>query len=155
MKVQEIMSRGEVVFATPQDTIEALARLFEKGDVGAIPVVQERQEKKVVGIITDRDIVVAVVAAGHDPKKSIVEQFMTRDPRCIRPEAEVGDAARIMQQTHVRRVPVVDGKGALVGMVAQADLARKMPSSETVKDTVAKVSEPGKGPKKGEEKRAA
>ena len=141
MKVKEIMTGGEIAFATPKDTIEHVARLMKTRDVGSIPIVDGRESKKLVGIITDRDIAIGVVAGGQDPKRSIVEQFMSRDLATAKPDDDVERIAKLMQEKQVRRVPVCDEQGKLAGMVAQADLARERVSPRTVKETIAKVSE--------------
>jgi CBS domain-containing protein len=121
MKAQDIMTRDPAC-CTPTDTVQHAARLLQEHDCGCLPVVEDQQSRRVVGVITDRDIACRSVARGWSADTS-VEAVMSPNPVCCSPEAEVREVERIMVERQVRRVPVEDGDGCCVGIVAQADLA--------------------------------
>lgn len=102
---------------------------------------------RVVGVITERDITCRCVAEGKDPSTPVAE-VMTSGARCCGPDDDVSEAERIMAEAQVRRVPVVDGQGCCVGMVAQADLARadKTGAEGGIGDVVERVSQPTGSP---------
>jgi len=131
---------------TPQDTIADAARLMQSEDCGAIPVVADHQSKHLAGILTDRDIVLRIIAAGEEPALSQVHQAMSTDLVKIGPEAGVEECAQLMAENRIRRMLVVDSTGRLVGIVAQADLARasaQQPDLEAdLAEMVEEVSEP-------------
>ncbi len=144
MLVKDVMAK-DLSFCTPEETVKEAAKLMKSADVGAIPVVQDKSSRKLVGILTDRDIVIALVAEGKDPGTTTVGSIMSRDPVSTGPDEELDRSAQLMQEKQVRRVPVVDEQGAIVGIVAQADIAQESPSDQTVRETVEKVSTPRKG----------
>jgi CBS domain-containing protein len=98
------------------------ARLMEREDVGSLPVVEENGN--LVGIVTDRDIALRVVAAARDPAKTQVGEILTEHPVVVLPDDPLADALELMASHQVRRLPVVDDK-QLVGMLAQADVAQE------------------------------
>jgi len=106
--------------AEPSDTLQTAARRMDELNVGALPVVQDN---RLVGVLTDRDIVVRAMAAGQDPRSTTVADVMTAEPRSLPIYATVLDAVRMMEDQQLRRVPVVDPSGAVVGMVSLGDLA--------------------------------
>src|SRR5437868_11717144 len=95
-----------------------------ENDCGAIPVVENEQSRRVVGIIADRDVVCRVVARDIAPRAAMVHQSMTPSPATLTEGAAVDECVRLMASRQVRRVPIVDRDGRLLGIVAQADLAR-------------------------------
>jgi CBS domain-containing protein len=108
---------------TPDNTARDAATLMRDHDCGSIPVVENLGGKRLVGTVTDRDLAVRGLAEGSGPDTP-VRALMTDDPVTCVPEDEVEDVRQVMVQALVRRVPVVDDDGALVGIVAQADIAR-------------------------------
>jgi len=142
MLAKEIMSRDPAC-CTPEDTLRTAARLMSDNDCGCLPVVESPNEKRVVGVLTDRDIAIRGVARGKSPD-SAVNDIMTPSPACCSPEDDVEDVERIMTDRQVRRVPVVGNDGRVVGMIAQADLARedRALSDREVGRIVEKISEP-------------
>ncbi len=142
MQVREIMSRDPQC-CTPDDTLQRAARLMADCDCGCIPVVEGGDRKRVVGVITDRDIAVRGVAKGKTPD-SKVNDVMSPSPSCCKADDDVEEVERIMTEKQVRRVPVIDGEGCCVGIVAQADLARNnlAASDREVGRIVEKISEP-------------
>ena len=121
MKVSDIMS-DRVVTIDEREPVIAAARLLKRMNLGALPVTD--RGGKLVGMLTDRDIVLRCVASGGDAREMTVEDIMTRGVVTASPDAKVGDAARRMGRGQVRRLPVVDGD-RIVGMVSLADMARK------------------------------
>jgi len=103
-----------------QDTIQSAAQLMDELNVGVLPVTEGG---RVVGILTDRDIVIRSTSAGQDPRTATVSDAMTGEARSLPPDASVLDAIRVMKEQQLRRVPVVDSRGMLVGMVSLGDLA--------------------------------
>ena len=117
--ITEVMTTN-VRACEPNATVAEAAKLMAKEDVGPIPVVEEG---RLVGLITDRDIVVRVVANDKDPKTTTVGQIASSDLVTVSPQENLDDALTLMAERQVRRLPVVEGD-RLVGIVAQADIAR-------------------------------
>jgi len=117
VKVAEVM-RSPVVTASPGETVADAAKRMEEAGVGALAVVAEG---KLVGIITERDIVRKVVARGRDPSLTRVLEAMTPGPVHVPPTASLGEALRLMADLGVRHLPVVDGD-KLVGMLSVRDI---------------------------------
>jgi CBS domain-containing protein len=141
MKAQELMTKAPAS-CTPESTVREAAQLMLKHDCGCIAVV-EKGTMRLTGVVTDRDIACRCVAQGGGPETP-VKEVMTADPRSCHPEDDVAAVEQIMMQAQVRRVPVVDGRGNCVGMIAQADLAvrdRAVSESELGR-VVERISEP-------------
>jgi CBS domain-containing protein len=124
MRVREIMTGGPAI-CTPGTSVREVACLMVERDCGAIPVVESLTHAVPVGILTDRDIVCRAVAAGRNPLDLTAGDVMSAPVATVTPEASVGECVRLMGGRRVRRVPVVDGRGELCGIVAQADVVRK------------------------------
>lgn len=142
MQAKEIMTRDPQC-CTPSDTLQIAARLMADFDCGCLPVVERTAGNRVVGVLTDRDIAVRGVARGKTPD-SKVNDVMSPAPACCSPEDDVEVVERIMVEKQVRRVPVVASDGRVVGIIAQADLARddRAASDREVGRIVEKISEP-------------
>ena len=139
MKVKELMTPNPTV-VKPEDTAAQAATLMKQEDCGALPVVQNG---KLVGIITDRDIVVRAVAAGKDPRSTKISEIMSSDPDTISPDASDDQAEKLMAKSQVRRLPVVEN-GKLVGILVTAQLARRGNTDE-LGETIREISEPKNG----------
>jgi CBS domain-containing protein len=113
--------------ATPDLPASEAARLMQSEDVGSLPVVDG---ERLVGVVTDRDIAVRVVAEGKDPTSTSVGEIHSKDLVTTSPNQDLDDALAEMARHQVRRVPVVDD-GRLVGILAQADIAREAESEKT------------------------
>jgi CBS domain-containing protein len=140
MKVKKAMT-SDVKCCTPFDTIQEAARLMRVHDVGAIPVVKEKDSRELAGIITDRDITCRATSTGKAPDSVLVEKVMTQKPVVCHPEDTLEQAALLMQKHRVRRLPVVDESGELVGIIVQGDIARNL-NAQQVARTVARISTP-------------
>jgi len=119
MLVKDIMTHN-VELIRPGDTLEQTARRMEELDVGPLPV---REGRRVVGVITDRDITVRATAAGCDPKATLVGDAMSLDVTCCYEDQDVGEAAQLMEEKQVRRLLVISRANELVGIVSLGDLA--------------------------------
>jgi CBS domain-containing protein len=117
--IKEIMTR-DVRACEPNATVADAAKVMAQGDVGPVPIVQDG---RLVGIVTDRDIVVRVVAEGRDANVTTVKEIASTDLVTVAPGDDLDVALNLLAQRQVRRLPVVEGE-RLVGIVAQADIAR-------------------------------
>ena len=140
-KCADLMTK-EPVCCLPTDTAARAAQLMKDADVGPIPVVENEQSKRLVGIVTDRDLALKVVAEGRDPNAAKVEEVMTREPLTCRPEDDARKAVDLMAERQLRRIPVVDEGGKIVGIVAQADVAIKAETPEKTATVVEEISRP-------------
>jgi CBS domain-containing protein len=141
-KVHEVMSdRPRCV--TPDTPVAEAAQLMESEDVGSLPVLDG---ERVVGMVTDRDIVVRAVARGKDPRGMPVREVASGDLVTLTPDDDLSAALGLMATHQVRRLPVVDAENRLVGIVAQADLAR-VAGEKAVGEMVEDISESPTGPR--------
>lgn len=138
----DVMTRDPVSVAA-NDSAEHVAQLMRSSDVGSIPIVD--QESHLVGIITDRDLALQVVAHARDPRQTQVGSIMTPDPAACKPSDDVECAIEVMEERQVRRVPVVDYEKRLVGMIAQADIATRLHSATKTAEVVEEISQPTSG----------
>src|SRR5262250_1685730 len=122
MKVREVMS-PDPVCCLASDTAQKVAGVLCQHSVGSVPVVEDQQSRKLIGMITDRDLCCSVVAKGLDPKSTSVEKFVSVPPVTCRDGDNLDKCELAMQEHQIRRIPVVDAEGCCIGMVSQADLA--------------------------------
>jgi CBS domain-containing protein len=144
MNVDELMTKNPAC-VTPADTARDAARAMEENDCGALPVVESENEKRLIGMITDRDIAIRGVAKGKGPD-TLVRDLMTDGPDAARIGDDMKTVKQIMTRNQVRRVPIIDADNRLVGIIAQADLARndEAASDERVGEVVEKISKPSR-----------
>ncbi len=140
MKARDIMTT-EPECITRDSTLQDAARLMRDGGFGAVPVVEDTRERRVIGIITDRDIAIRHVAEGHTSSCSVGDH-MTDDIVTVRADDDLSEVEETMADEQIRRVPVVDDDDRLVGMIAQGDIARQDSASD-VGDTVKDISKRG------------
>lgn len=144
-RVHDWMTRN-VATVHPGDTVEHAARLMDENDCGALPVVHGNG--RLIGVITDRDLVVRLLARGRDPLRARVGDAMTEDVHAVRMDEDADAALDLMARHKVRRIPVVDDRGLIVGMLSQADLARHTRNRDIpprhVAETLSEISEPGR-----------
>jgi CBS domain-containing protein len=134
-RCREIMTRS-VKTATREMTLQEVAALMRDGDMGSIPVVENG---KLVGIVTDRDIVVRAVADGHDAATRIGD-VMTTEVFSVRENDFVFEAIRLMGDKQVRRVPIVNDAGELAGIIAMADVALETEDEREIAETLEEIS---------------
>ncbi len=123
MTVLEVMTQAPAC-ATADTPLEEIARMMVDENCGCIPIVDEETAVP-IGVITDRDIVCRSVALSRDPLEMFARDAMTHDCVTIRPDAEVELCAEVLERNQIRRVVVVDASNRVIGIVSQADLARR------------------------------
>jgi CBS domain-containing protein len=138
-KSREIMTANPVSCHV-DDSIVTVADTMRKEDIGSLPVV-DSQQRRLIGMVTDRDIVMKIVAPGNDIKSATVKDAMTPNPVSVREDDDVSDAVQVMRQRRVRRLPVVDATGNLTGIVSQADIATRVHLDRTTGELVEAISE--------------
>ncbi|MFF3175095.1 CBS domain-containing protein [Streptomyces sp. NPDC057900] len=121
---KEIMHTG-ITWIPAHETLDRAAQLMREHKVGALPISAEGDQDRMIGILTDRDIVVDCVAMGKDPSKVTAGDLAQGTPRWIDAGAEVEDVLHEMQDHRIRRLPVVENK-RLIGMISEADLAQHL-----------------------------
>ena len=138
MKVKAVMTPNPVV-AARSTYLSEVARKMLDNDVGEIPIVHG---DKPIGVVTDRDIVIRLVAHGQDPKQVRAEDCMTSPAITIDQDADLKDCAELMAREKVRRIPIVDAQGRLCGIVALADLERRTDTRSMKVEVFRHVSQP-------------
>ncbi len=135
----EIMT-SEVVVVSSTDTVQKAAELMKQHDIGPLPVVEDEASRKLIGIITDRDIVINVLAQKKDASKTRVSEAMTSSLVTCRESESLNEALEKMSSYQVRRIPVVDENNRIVGIIAQADIATRIENPEVAGEVVQEVS---------------
>ena len=143
MKIQDIMTRDPSC-VTPEATVREAAQVMRREDVGIVPVVEPRSDKRLVGLVTDRDIAIRCVAEGKDGSSCRVRDVMsTADLATCSADDDVERVMSAMRTEKVRRIPIVDERGSLVGIVSQADVLMKTRDMSEAGETIEEISEPG------------
>ena len=124
MKVSDIMT-SEPTCCTPDTTLRDVAKMMVECDCGSVPVCDAHDHGHIVGVITDRDIVCRAVAQGLDINRTAVSTCMTTPAVTLHREAPLEDAADLLEQNMIRRIPITDNDGCVCGILAQADIASK------------------------------
>ncbi len=140
MKIREVMSPNPVC-CMPHDTAQKVARMLRDQNIGSVPVVTDQESRKLIGMITDRDLCCSVVAEGLDAKKTSIDGLFSVPPVTCRDGENLEKCEQAMQEHQIRRIPVIDGEGCCIGIVSQADLALT-DKAEKVSKTVAEISKP-------------
>jgi CBS domain-containing protein len=138
VKVSEIMSPNPQVVG-PEDTLQRAARMMQELDVGALPVCNGKQ---VLGMLTDRDIAIRGVAAGLKPDTACVSDIMTRDVKCVSDTQDSDEVMRMMGDSQIRRLPVINQRKELVGIVSLGDIATRQ--AHHTDEALREISEPQK-----------
>ncbi|HEX5129711.1 MAG TPA: CBS domain-containing protein [Usitatibacter sp.] len=135
MKISDVMTPNPKTVA-PGDDLQMAARIMRDEDAGSVPVVEDG---RVIGLVTDRDIVIRAVADGDFD--CTVEDICSDDVVCVRPEQSTAEAAELMSEHQIRRLPVVDDDDRLMGIVSLGDLAVKEGRDARSGDTLEQISE--------------
>ena len=138
MKARDIMTKNPRT-VTPETAMPDAARMMKEEDVGILPVI-DPGSRRLVGVVTDRDIAMRCVAEGHDSSKCSVREAMSANVSTCREDDDVDAVMRTMGSEQVRRIPIVDERGDLVGIVAQADIMTGADDRKAEK-TVERISE--------------
>ena len=138
-KCSEVMT-AKPVCCEPGDSVTHVADMMRQHDVGSLPVVDSRDSGRLVGIVTDRDLVTKVVARNRPVDGATVKDAMTSSPATCREDDDVERAVSLMAERQVRRMPVIDGGGRLAGIIAQADVATRIHRDEKTGELVEAIS---------------
>ena len=141
-KNRDVMTK-DPVFCQPGDSLTRVAGIMKQEDVGSVPVVESAGSRRLVGIITDRDIVVKAIAEGRSADTATVKDAMTPNPVSCREDDDVDHALKLMKERQVRRMPIVDSAGQLTGIIAQADVATRVNKDSKTGELVEAISETG------------
>jgi CBS domain-containing protein len=140
VRIQEVMTKDPACCGA--DTpLRDVARLMVEHDCGEIPVIDNDESRRPVGVITDRDIVIRALAEGRNPMELTAAECMTDSVITVTQDKSIEECCELMEQHQIRRVPVVDAQGSCCGIVSQADLARRV-SERAVGEVVKDVSKP-------------
>jgi CBS domain-containing protein len=139
-KCNEVMTSNPVC-CLPNDSVAKAAGLMKSQDIGSIPVIENEQTQKLVGIVTDRDLALKVVAQGRDPKTTKVEAVMTHNVVTCRADDDLQKALDAMAEHQLRRIPVVNNDNKIVGIIAQADVATRVDQPEKTAEMVKEISQ--------------
>jgi CBS domain-containing protein len=151
MRIEQIMTRP-VQYCRPEDTLARAAQLMWDHDCGCLPVCSSDGATRILGVITDRDMCMHALFEGKPLTELRVSEAMAQHVRACKPSDTVADAERTMREAQIRRLPVVDRQGRLVGMVSLADLAQEAARERTattkeiteteIGDTLAAICQP-------------
>ncbi|RPI94390.1 MAG: CBS domain-containing protein [Chloroflexi bacterium] len=139
-KCSDIMTE-ELVYCMPGDTVSEVARLMKKEDIGPVLIVDNGDNKTLVGIVTDRDLVLKVIAEGLDPKTTKVQDAMSKKLVTCYADDDVEQAMSAMAQFQLRRIPVVGENMKLMGIISQADVATRVDEPEKTGEVVKEISQ--------------
>ena len=141
-KVHEVMTdRPRAV--TPETTISEVAQFMKNDEIGSLPILEGEQ---LTGMVTDRDIVIRAIAEGKDPRGMPVREVASRELVTVHADEDLSSALQLMASQQVRRLPVVDDDGRLVGILAQADVALEA-KEKAVGEMVEEISKSPAGPR--------
>jgi len=114
---------------------------MRREDVGAVPVISDEQSRKLIGIVTDRDLAIKVVAESRDPNHTAVGDVMTETIVACRATDNLSSAIKAMEEHQIRRIPVLDGDSRIVGIISQADVATRLHEPEKTAEMVEEISQ--------------
>ena len=140
MKCDVVMTKNPVC-CLPNDMVAKVAKLMKRENIGPIPVIENEETRKLVGIVTDRDLALKIVAEGRDAKSTKVEAVMTRKVVTCRAEDDLQIALDAMSQHQLRRIPIVDNDNKILGIISQADVATRVDQPEKTAAMVKEISQ--------------
>jgi len=140
-KCTEVMTKTPVC-CLPNDMVAGVAELMKSANIGSMPVIENEQTKKLIGIVTDRDLAIKIVADGLDAKFTKVATVMTRKVIACYVDDDLQKALDAMAEHQLRRIPVVDNDNKVVGIIAQADIATRIDQPEKTAEMVKEISQP-------------
>jgi CBS domain-containing protein len=139
-KCNEVMTKNPVCCQS-DDVVVKVAQLMQSENIGSVPVIENEQTQKLVGIVTDRDLALKIVAKGQDANSTKVEAVMTRHVVTCRAEDDLQKALDAMAEHQLRRIPIVDDDDKIVGIIAQADVATRVNLPEKTATVVKEISQ--------------
>jgi len=140
MKCSDVMTRDPEC-SLPDDLVTEVAQRMLDEDIGSIPIIEDDQTRKLIGIVTDRDLALKVVAEGRDPRSTRVSDVMTRQVVTCFEDDDVQKALDAMSEHQLRRIPVVDREEHIVGIIAQADIATRVDQPQKTAEVVKDISQ--------------
>ena len=143
MRAEEIMTRDPAT-CTPETRIQDVAHLMLEHDCGEIPIIDDRETRRLVGVITDRDIAVRAVAEGRSPTDTRASEVMSSSVVTGTSDASLDECLELMERHQIRRLPIVDKDGRCIGIIAQADIALRGKDRKTG-ELVEDISRRGEG----------
>ncbi len=138
-KCSEVMTKNPVV-CIPSDLVANIAQVMKRENIGPVPIVEDGQTRKLVGMVTDRDLAVKVVAEARNLETTRAEEVMSRRILTCRAGDDLQKALDVMSENQLRRIPVVDDEDRIVGIIAQADIATRVNQPEKTAALVRKIS---------------
>lgn len=138
-KCSDVMTR-DVICCTPSDSVHVAAQSMSAQNVGAMPVIDSHQTKQLIGIVTDHDLALKVVAKDRDSRKTTVEDVMSRKMVVCKPGDDWQVALDAMAKHQLRRIPLVDDQGRIAGIIAQADVATRIEEPKATATVVEEIS---------------
>ena len=138
-KCSDVMTR-DVTCCTPSDSVQVVAQSMKAQDVGAMPVIDSHEKRRLVGIVTDRDLALKVVAEDLDSGQTTIEDVMSRKLVVCKTDDDWQVALDAMAKHQLRRIPLVDDQGRIVGIIAQADVATRIEEPEATAKVVEQIS---------------
>lgn len=130
-------------YCLPSDTVQVAAIIMRQEDCGIVPVLENKDSKKLVGVVTDRDLCIIVISDGRDPMAVKVDECMTDEIISCRPDDNVDEVIEKMQAKQVRRIPVVDASNNLIGIISMSDLVRRdTVEPQKIFRLISRISEP-------------
>jgi len=139
-KCNEVMTKNPVC-CLPDDSAAKAAELMKSENIGSIPVIENEHTQKLVGIVTDRDLALKIVAEGRDAKSTKVEAVMTHKVVTCHADDDLQKALDAMAEHQLRRIPVVNNDNKIVGIIAQADVATRVDQPEKTAEMVKEISQ--------------
>ena len=140
MNCSDVMTANPVC-CLPTDAVSQAAREMRREDVGAVPVINDEQSRKLIGIVTDRDLAIKVVAESRDPNYTKVHDVMTTVIVACRASDDVSSATNAMEEYQLRRIPVLDADDRIVGIITQADVATRVHEPIKIAEVVREISQ--------------
>ncbi len=140
-KCRDLMTK-DPVFCQASDTAVVAAKLMKKHNIGSLPVIGNLRGKKLVGIVTDRDLAMNVVAGALHPRKVTVDRIMSRPVVTCSPDDRYQKALDLMERHQVKRIPAVDNSGRVVGMISEADVALRVGDAKKTAEVATSIARP-------------
>ena len=141
MRCSDVMTPNPVCCDGSENVVKA-AQMMNTENVGSIPVVDNERNRLLLGIVTDRDLTLEVIGENRNPQSTRVEDVMTYDPATCYPDDDLSKAVDVMSEYQIRRVPVIDINGHILGIIAQADIALYSNNAQKTAELVEEISKP-------------
>ena len=142
-KCRDLMSKDPACCVATDNAARA-AQVMKQFDIGVLPVVENQSDKRLLGMVTDRDLAMKILAENQDPGRVSVGNIMSTDVVSCSPDDNCEQALELMEQRQIRRIPAVDRSGRVVGIISQADIALRIHDAAKTAELVTEISRPGR-----------